>query len=405
MQPVITPLAGSQRMNGLAESQTLAMAKRVREKRAAGHDVISLTLGEPDFDTPMHIRNAAVEAIRQGFTHYPPVAGIPELREAVARSMLVRNGLPYKAENILVSTGAKQSIVNAMMALINPGDEVILAAPYWVSYYPMVCMAEGKPVVVHATQTNDLKITAEQLEAAISPQTRLFILNTPSNPTGMMYTREELTALVQVLHRHPQVMVISDEIYELIAYEGKHISIGTLDGMFDRTITINGLSKGFAMTGWRCGFTAAPTWVISLCEKFQGQVTSGTCSITQKAALAAVTGDMQPTYDMVAAFRKRRDLLMSLIRTTLPQVSFSVPDGAFYLYPDVSSFFHKKLPDGTLLKNANDFSNYALQKALVSVVPGEAFGTSEHVRLSYACSEREIEAAVSRLAEVFGKIK
>lgn len=400
--PVMRPAT---RMDGLSESQTLALAKKVREMRAAGKDVISLTLGEPDFDTPAHIRQAAIAAINQGFTHYPPVAGIPELREAVATFMRTHNNLPYKAENILVSTGAKQSIVNAIMALINPGDEVVLAAPYWVSYYPMVKMAEGVPVVVQSTQENALKITPEQLERAITPRTRMFILNTPSNPTGMMYTPAEVAALAEVLRRHPHVFIISDEIYELIAYAQKHVSIGTFPDLFDRVITIDGLSKGFAMTGWRVGFTAAPKWILDLCEKFQGQVTSGANSIAQKAALCAVTSDLGPTHTMVAAFRKRRDLLCSLMQQHMPAVRFVKPDGAFYLYPDISAWFGKKTPQGTLIQNGDDWAMHALQHALVSTVPGSAFGTNQHVRISYACSEQEITLAVQRLAECFDKVK
>jgi aspartate aminotransferase len=397
---------GAHRLEDLAESQTLALAKRVRQLRAEGRDLISLTLGEPDFDTPDHIREAAIAAIREGFTHYPPVAGIPELRAAAAEVFRMRNGIAgLTAENIVVSTGAKQSLFNALMCLVNPGEEVIVPTPYWVSYSTMIQMAEGIPVLIHPTVAEGMKLTPAALEAAITPRTRALMINSPSNPHGVMYSRAEVAALVQVLERHPHVMVISDEIYELIAYDQEHVSFASFESIAHRVATFNGMSKAYAMTGWRLGLMAAPRWLAELCERYQGQVTSGTSSISQRAALAALTGTLEPTYAMVRAFRARRDLLCRAVAAQLPDWKFTVPEGAFYLYPDVSAVFGRRSPAGQVIQTADDYAAYLLDAGGVSTVPGTAFGTSAHLRLSYACSEAELTEAVRRMAEATQQLR
>jgi aspartate aminotransferase len=396
--------AGAHRVAGLAESQTLAMAKKVRELRAAGKKVISLTLGEPDFDTPDHIRAAAIKSIEEGFTHYPPVAGIPELREGVANYFRQQHQLPYNAENIIISTGAKQSLVNAIMAIVNPGDEVIIPAPYWVSYLPMVKMAEGIPVIVNCGVEQEYKIRPEQLEAAITPKTKLFIFNSPSNPTGMMYTPEEIKALVNILAAHPSIFIISDEIYELIRFEKPHVSIGSFAEVFEQTITINGVSKAFAMTGWRVGFTGAPKWLAALCERYQGQVTSGTCSIAQRAALAAVTGSLEPAQKMVSKFRERRDFCVDFIRRELPNLKLVVPDGAFYLYLDVSYYLGRYTPEGALIEQIDQLVDYILEVGQVATVSGSAFGTQSHLRISTASSQDTLWQGLTQLQECLSKI-
>jgi aspartate aminotransferase len=387
---------GSDRINFLTESQTLAVAKRVRELKAQGEDILSLTLGEPDFDTPEHIRNAAIQAINQGFTHYPPVAGIPELRQAVAEKFSKLNNLPYKAENILISTGAKQSLINAVMSLVNPGDEVIIPAPFWVSYVEMVKMAEATPVIIPTSIESGFKLKAEQLEAQITHKTRMLIYSSPSNPAGSMYSTEELESLVAVLEKHPGIFILSDEIYEFITYGKKHVSIGSFPSLTERTITINGVSKAFAMTGWRIGFLGAPKWITDLCEKFQGQVTSGTCSIAQKAAVAAMTESLEPTYAMVREFHKRKDAGYALL-SQIPGIKIIQPEGAFYFYPDIKSFLGKCTPQGKTLNSVDDLCLYLLDEAKVAVVTGTAFGSDTNIRLSFATSLNILEKSIERI--------
>jgi len=387
---------GSDRINFLTESQTLAVAKRVRELKAQGEDILSLTLGEPDFDTPEHIRNAAIQAINQGFTHYPPVAGIPELRQAVAEKFSKLNNLPYKAENILISTGAKQSLINAVMSLVNPGDEVIIPAPYWVSYVEMVKMAEATPVIIPTSIESGFKLKAEQLEAQITHKTRMLIYSSPSNPAGSMYSAEELESLVAVLEKHPGIFILSDEIYEFITYGKKHVSIGSFPSLTDRTITINGVSKAFAMTGWRIGFLGAPKWITDLCEKFQGQVTSGTCSIAQKAAVAAMTESLEPTYAMVREFQRRNDAGYALL-SEIPGIKIIKPEGAFYFYPDIKHFLGKCTPQGKILNTVDDLCLYLLDEAKVAVVTGTAFGSETNIRLSFATSLNILEKSIERI--------
>jgi len=392
----LTCMQGSNRIQALEESQTLALSKRVRTLKAEGRDILSLTLGEPDFDTPEHIRLAAIEAIREGFTHYTPVAGIQELRQAVADKFKKFNALNYSASGIVISTGAKQSLLNAIMVLVNPGDEVIMPVPFWVSYAEMVKMAEAKAVLVQTGIDQKFKMSAEQLEAAITDKTRLLIFSSPSNPSGAMYSHTELAQWVEVLKRYPDIYIISDEIYELISYGTPHISIGSFPEIADRVITINGVSKGFAMTGWRVGFMGAATWIANLCDKYQGQVTSGTCSIAQKAALAAMRSDFGPSYEMRSVFQHRRDMFFDYLER-IPGFKLDKPEGAFYMYPDISALSGKKTSEGKVLLTPTDFAEYLLDEAGVAVVPGEAFGTHAHIRMSFACSESVLEKAAEKM--------
>ncbi|MEM6264322.1 MAG: pyridoxal phosphate-dependent aminotransferase [Bacteroidota bacterium] len=380
----------------LAESATLGISKKVRALKAEGKDVIGLTLGEPDFDTPVHICEAAKQALDDGYTHYPPVAGLPELRQAIADKLQRENGLPYSTEHIVVSTGAKQSLYNVVMALINPGDEVVVPAPYWVSYTAMIHLAEGKAVVVPTSIESAYKISPEQLEEAITPQTRLLMMSTPSNPTGSMYSQEELAALVEVLERHPQVVIISDEIYEHLTFGPEHVSFASFESIFDRVVTVNGFSKGYAMTGWRLGYIAAPQQIARLCEKLQGQCTSGANSFAQKGAVAALNGSMQPTFDMLAAFRKRRDYLFEALQK-IEGLKVILPDGAFYFYPDLTAFIGKSTPEGQVLEDIEALCLYLIDSVGLALVPGTAFGTNSHVRISYAYAMNTLQDAVIRL--------
>lgn len=386
------------RLAALSESQTLAMAARVRALRAEGRDIVSLTLGEPDFDTPGHIKAAAIRAIEENCTHYPPVAGIPELREAVAKHISQEHGYPCTAKQVVVSTGAKQSLLNVIMSLVNPGEEVIIPAPFWVSYIPMTQMAEGKPVILDATDAS-LKLNPAALEAAITPKTKLFLLNSPSNPSGVTYTNDELAEIAAVLARHPHVYILSDEIYGLIRYRKEYKSIGAFESVRARTIVVSGVSKAFAMTGWRIGFMAGPEWVAQACEKFQGQITSGANSIAQKAALAAVSSDLGTTHEMARIFQKRRDFALGLFAAELPDCPVPTPEGAFYLLPDVSLYFGLRTPDGTFINNADDMTDFLLDTAEVAVVSGVAFGAPTRLRLSYACSEADMAKAVLRMRD------
>lgn len=394
----------SNRINAIEESATLAMAAKAREFKNKGIDVISLSLGEPDFKTPLHICEAAKKAIDDGkYFAYPPVAGYQDLREALAAKYQKENSVPYKAENIVVSNGAKQSIANVMLAILNPGDEVIIFAPYWVSYDALVRLAEAKPVIVKGGIENDFKVTAEQVEKAITPKTKAIIFSSPCNPTGSVFSKKELEAISKVVLKHPNIMVIADEIYEHINFTGDQTSIASLPGMFDRTITVNGFAKGFAMTGWRVGYIAAPKWLADGSNKVQGQITSANCSISQRGALAAITGDLEPTKKMVQEYHKRRDIVYQLLKE-IPGVKANYPQGAFYFFPDVSSYFGKS--DGTTtIKNGDDFCLWMLEKGHVSLVPGGAFGDENCVRLSYAASEKDLREALKRMKETLATLK
>ena len=393
----------SNRINAIEESATLAMAAKAREYKNKGIDVINLSLGEPDFKTPQHICDAAKKAIDDGkYFSYPPVAGYQDLREALAAKYQKENNVPYKAENIVVSNGAKQSIANVMLALLNPGDEVIVFAPYWVSYDALVRLTEATPVIVKGTLENDFKVTAEQVEKAITPKTKAIIFSSPCNPTGSVFSRKELESIAAVVLKHPNLLVIADEIYEHINFVGDQTSMASLPGMFDRTITVNGFAKGFAMTGWRVGYIAAPKWIADGSNKVQGQITSANCSISQRGALAAITGDLEPTNKMVTEYHKRRDIVFNLLKE-IPGVKANYPQGAFYFFPDVSYYFGKKNGD-TVIKNGDDFCFFMLDKGHVSLVPGGAFGDENCVRLSYAASEKDLREAMKRMKEALATL-
>jgi aspartate aminotransferase len=392
----------AQRVDYINEPQTIAMAKLGRELAAQGFDIISLSLGEPDFTTPQHIKDAAKDAIDNNFSYYTPVAGIPELREAIVNKFKRDNNLHFTSDQILVSTGAKHCIMNAMMALVNSGDEVIIPTPYWVSYSEMARLIEGVPVFIEATVEQQYKINAQQLEAAISPKSKMFIFSSPCNPTGSVYSNEELTALVSVFEKHPNIYIISDEIYEFINFVGKHQSIGCFENIKDRVITINGLSKGYAMTGWRLGYMAAHPAITKACEKIQSQFTSATSSITQKAAVAALNGDMKPSEEMVKAFKRRRELILQEVKQ-IPNWVCNNPEGAFYLFPDVSYYFGKSF-EGKTINTATDLCMYLLHNAHVSMVTGEAFGAPKCIRISYATSDEKIVEAMHRIKKALGKL-
>ena len=393
----------SQRIKNLAQSATLAMSQKSQELRASGVDVINLSVGEPDFNTPEHIKDAAKRAIDENFTFYSPVPGYMSLRKAIACKLKEENGLDYAPEQIVVSGGAKQSLCNAVLTLVNPGDEVIIPTPAWVSYVEMVKLAEGKNVLVHAGIEQDFKITPAQLEEAITDRTRLMIICSPSNPTGSVYTREELQAIVDVLSRHPQVMVIADEIYEHINFTGSFTSLASFPEIADRVVIVNGVSKAYAMTGWRIGFIAAPLWVAKACTKLQGQYTSGASSIAQKAAAAAYAGPQECVEEMRQAFQRRRDLVVSLAGK-IPGIKINVPDGAFYLLPEVSSYFGKSYGDRKI-NDAGDLAMYLLEEGHVATVDGAAFCAPGYIRLSYATSDDTIREAVRRIAEALAKLK
>ena len=394
----------SHRIESIQESATLAMAAKAREFKNRGIDVINLSLGEPDFKTPAHICEAAKKAIDEGkYFSYPPVAGYQDLREALAAKYQRENKVPYKAENIVVSNGAKQSIANVMLALLNPGDEVIIFSPYWVSYDALVRLAEATPVLVKGGIENDFKVTADQLEAAITPKTRLIIFSSPCNPTGSVFTRKELEAIAAVVLRHNDLLIIADEIYEHINFTGDQTSIGSLPGMFDRTITINGFAKGFAMTGWRVGYMCAPKWIADAANKIQGQLTSANSSIAQRAALAAITSDIGSTLKMVEEYKKRREIVYELLKN-LPGVKANYPTGAFYFFPDVSYYYGKSDGERTIT-NGEDFCMYMLEKAHVSLVTGDAFGEPRCIRLSYAASENDLREALKRIREALAQLK
>ena len=388
----------SDRINNLSTSQTLAMAALARELKAQGKDIISLSLGEPDFNTPDFIKEAAKKAIDENYSTYTPVDGYVELKEAICKKFKRDNDLDYKPSNIVVSTGAKQSLYNIAQVMLNEGDEVILPAPYWVSYYEIIKLSGGVPVEVPTSIDTDFKITAEQLEKAITPKTKMIWYSSPCNPSGSVYSREELTALAKILEKHPNIYVVSDEIYEHINFSGTFCSIASIPGMLEKTITVNGVAKAFAMTGWRIGYIGAPEFIAKACTKIQGQVTSGANSIAQRATIAAVEADPKVLNYMVEAFHKRRDLVVGLIKE-IPGLKINVPEGAFYVFPDVSSFFGKTL-NGTKIENATDFSMYLLAEANVATVTGEAFGNPDCIRFSYATSEELLVEAMRRIKQV-----
>lgn len=387
----------SDRIKSLASSQTLAMSQKSAELRAAGVDVINLSVGEPDFHTPAHIKDAAKHAIDENFTFYSPVPGYMSLRKAIAAKLSRENGLTFAPEQIVVSGGAKQALCNVILSTVNPGDEVIIPTPAWVSYVEMVKLAGGTNVLVPATIESDFKITPAQLEAAITPRTRMLLLCSPSNPTGSVYTRDELQALVEVIDRHKDIIVMADEIYEHINYTGSFTSVGSFASIADRTVIINGVSKAYAMTGWRIGYCAAPVAIAKACTKLQGQYTSGASSIAQKAAEAAYEGPQDCVEEMRLAFERRRDLVVELARR-IPGLKVNKPNGAFYLFPEVSSYFGKKAPDGRVVNNASDLSMYLLEVGHVATVAGDAFCAPGYIRLSYATSDDNLRQAMGRIA-------
>ena len=387
----------SDRINNLAVSQTLAMAALARELKAQGKDIISLSLGEPDFNTPEFIKEAAKKAIDENYSTYTPVEGYLELKEAICKKFKRDNNLEYKPSQIVVSTGAKQSLYNIAQVMLNDGDEVILPAPYWVSYFEIIKLSGGVPVEVPTSVESDFKITPEQLEAAITPKTKMMWFSSPCNPSGSVYNREELTALAKVLEKHPHVYVVSDEIYEHINFSGTFCSIASIPGMFERTITVNGVAKAFAMTGWRIGYIGAPEFIAKACTKIQGQVTSGANSIAQRATITAVEADPSVLNEMVTAFKNRRDLVVGLVKE-IPGFKLNVPEGAFYVFPDVSYYFGKTIK-GTEIKNATDFSMSLLAEANVATVTGDAFGNPNCIRFSYATSEALLTEAMRRIKE------
>ncbi|WP_143307316.1 pyridoxal phosphate-dependent aminotransferase [Chitinophaga vietnamensis] len=393
----------AERLSRISEPQTIKMAKLSRELKAQGIDIVDLSIGEPDFDTPKHIREAAKKAIDEGFTHYTPVAGYLDVKQAVVHKLKRDNGLDYTPEQIVVSTGAKQSLANAVLSIVNPGDEVIIPTPYWVTYSEQVRLCQGEVVFVPCSIENNYKITPQQLEAAITPKTRLFMFSSPCNPTGSVYSKAELEGLAAVFAKHPQIFIISDEIYEYINYDGKHESIAQFGDLINRTIIINGLSKGFAMTGWRLGYLAAPLEVAKACDKIQSQFTSATCSITQRAAITALTGELTTAIEMVNEFRKRRAFIHEALKA-IPGLKVNDPEGAFYMFPDISAFFNKSY-EGTTISNADDLCMYLLHKAHVSTVTGAAFQQPNCIRLSYATSMDKLQEGAKRMKEWLGKLQ
>jgi aspartate aminotransferase len=387
----------SDRINNLSTSQTLAMAALARELKSQGKDIISLSLGEPDFNTPNFIKEAAKKAIDENYSQYTPVEGYLELREAICRKFKRDNNLEYKPNQIVVSTGAKQALYNLAQVLLNDGDEVILPAPFWVSYSEIIKMSGGIPIEVSTSVDNDFKITPAQLEAAITPKTKMIWYSSPCNPSGSVYNREELTALSNIILKHPNIIVISDEIYEHINFSDTFCSIASIPGMYERTVTVNGVAKAFAMTGWRIGYIGAPEFIAKACTKLQGQVTSGANSIAQRATITAVDADPSVLKDMVKAFHSRRDLVVGLAKE-IPGVKLNIPEGAFYIFPDVSSYFGKTLR-GKIINNADDFSMYLLGEANVATVTGDAFGNANCIRISYATSEEILTEAMKRIKE------
>ena len=388
----------SDRINAMEVSATLGMAAKTRELKAEGKDIIGLSLGEPDFDIPDFIKEAAIEAIQQNYSKYTPIDGYLELREAICEKFKRDNNLSYKPSQIVVSTGAKQCLANVALAMLNPGDEVIFPAPYWVSYKEIAKMAGGVPIEVHTTIENNFKITPAQLEAAITSKTKMVWFNTPCNPSGSIYSKAELEALAVVLRKHPHIFILSDEIYEYINFTNERVtSIAEIDGLYERTITVNGMSKAFAMTGWRIGYMGAPEWIAKACAKVQGQVTSGANAIAQRASIVALKAPKSKIQYMVDEFKRRRDLVLQLLNE-IEGFKLNIPEGAFYVFPDISSFFGKTLR-GRVINNATDFSLYLLEEAMVATVTGEAFGDANCIRFSYAASEKDLREAIRRIKE------
>jgi aspartate aminotransferase len=385
----------SNRINSLPASATLAMAAKARELKNQGIDIIGLSLGEPDFNTPEFIKAAAIQAVKDNYNSYSPVDGYADLKAAICEKFSRDNGLEYTPSQIVVSTGAKQSIANVCMVLLNPGDEVLLPAPYWVSYSAIATLAEAKSVIIPSTIETDFKITPQQLEAAITPQTKLVMFNSPNNPSGTIYTEEEYRALGEVLKKYPDIYILSDEIYEHINYGTPHFSLAAIPELYDRTITVNGVAKAFAMTGWRIGYIGAPEWIAKACNKMQGQMTSGANCIAQRATIAAVTAPTSQIQYMVDEFRNRRGLILDLL-SEIPGLKLNQPQGAFYVFPDVSSYFGKTIK-GKTIENANDFALFLLEEAHVATVTGEAFGNPDCIRISYAASQEEIKTAIERI--------
>ena len=386
------------------EPETLKMAKLGRDLRAKGIDITDLSLGEPDFDTPIHIKVAAKKAIDENYSHYTPVSGYLDVREAVCTKLKRDNNLDYKPDNIVISTGAKQSIANTVLALVDKDDEVIIPTPYWVTYSEIVKLAGGSVKFVNTKVENGYKITAAELENAITEKTKLFMFSSPCNPTGAVYTKDELERLAAVFKKHPNIIILSDEIYEFINYDASHQSIAQFDYLKDRVVVINGLSKGYAMTGWRLGYLAASTTITKACDKLQGQFTSATCSITQRAAIAALTGDHKPTQEMVAKFKVRRDKVIQLLKD-IPGIIYTIPPGAFYVFPDVSSYFGKKTPEGNVIENADDLCMYFLHTAHVSVVTGKAFGEPKCIRMSFAVNTQNIEKGFAKIKNALATLE
>lgn len=394
----------SARLTALSPSETLAMSQKSQELKAQGIDVINLSVGEPDFNTPNHIKEAAKKAIEDNFSFYSPVPGYPALRKAIVEKLKRENGLEYDVNQIVCSNGAKQSVCNVLMCVVGAGDEVIIPAPYWVSYIEMVKLADGKSVIVEAGLDQDFKITPQQLEDAITPKTKVLILCSPSNPTGSVYTKEELAGLAKVLEKYPNVIVLADEIYEHINYIGKHESIAQFESIRDRVVIVNGVSKGYAMTGWRLGWIAAPQWIASACNKLQGQYTSGPCSITQKAAEAAYTGDQTCVAEMRAAFERRRNLVVKMAKE-ISGFKVNIPDGAFYVFPECDSYFGKKTQDGKTIENSADLAMYLLETGHVACVGGSAFGAPNCIRMSYATSDENLVEAFTRIKNALELLK
>ena len=393
----------SKRIQRMAESATLKMAQLARDLRAEGKDVISLSIGEPDFDTPEHIKAAAIDALQKGYTKYTPVPGLPELRKSIVTKFKRDNDMDFDINQIVVSNGAKQSIANLSLALLDEGDEVIIFAPYWVSYFEIVRLGGGVPVILKSGIDTDFKVTAEQLENAITDKTKMVLFSSPCNPTGSVYTKEELKGIADVIAKHEDIYIIADEIYEYINFTGKHCSIGSFENVKDRTVTVNGFSKGFAMTGWRLGYIGAPQWIAAACSKIQGQFTSGANAFSQMAGAHALSSDLTPTMEMKAEYLKRRELVKNLLKE-IPGFKVNNPQGAFYIFPDISSYFGTSYENYTI-NNADDFCEYILQEGLVAVVTGTAFGADDCFRISYAASEEQLIECMRRIKEACLKLK
>lgn len=400
--PTTSPQVLSQRITRMQESATLKMSQMARDLKAKGHDVISLSIGEPDFDTPKHIKDAAIKALNEGFTKYTPVPGLPQIREAISTKFKRDNNLDYAPSQIVVSNGAKQSIANLSLTLLDEGDEVIILAPYWVSYFEIVRLGGGKPVVLLGGIENDFKVTADQVANAITENTRMVLFSSPCNPTGSVYQHEELEVIANVISKHPQIVIVSDEIYEYINFSGKHVSIGSFPQVKDQTVTVNGFSKGFAMTGWRLGYIGAPTWIAKACTKIQGQFTSGATAFGQMAGAHALMSDMSPTHKMRAAFLKRRDMVIELL-DAIPGMQVNRPEGAFYIFPNISAYYGKSSGEITI-NNSVDFAEYILNEGHVAIVAGSAFGADDCFRLSYAASEEQLREAIKRIGECVSKL-